>query len=153
MLVGNNRKNADKALDQTHWDDTDSPWYCVGRHPCKQLQTPQQWKDGARATFLYRPYISYRRLLHDRKHKTGIVAMESFMPPLKLLRVETYLDYLKTDNRRQRLCMFYFTLLFLRKTWDLKKVQLVVYNYSIKVILVLEIYRKVGVVMMALRIR
>ncbi|KAF9949650.1 hypothetical protein BGZ72_008598 [Mortierella alpina] len=86
-------------------------------------------------SFLYRPYILFRRLLEERKRVQGIDVLESQIPSFSRDGIHRYLDFMSNDGNRDRLLGFYMCPWFLRKSWDCRKAQLAAYDYGIKAIL------------------
>lgn len=86
-------------------------------------------------SFLYRPYIIFRRLLEQRKNAHGIDVLESQIPAFSRDGIHRYLDYMSQDGTRERLLSFYLCPWFLRKYWDCRKAQLAAYDFGIKAIL------------------
>ncbi|KAF9288572.1 hypothetical protein BGZ68_010950 [Mortierella alpina] len=86
-------------------------------------------------SFLYRPYILFRRLLEGRKRAQGIDLLESLIPSFSRDGIHRYLDYMSQDGVRDQLLDFYLCPWFLRKSWDCRKAQLAAYDYGIKAIL------------------
>ncbi|KAF9419685.1 hypothetical protein BGZ94_009337 [Podila epigama] len=87
-----------------------------------------------RRSFLYRPYILFRRRLEARKKEKGIDEIESKLPTMGLHTMDQYLQYLSQSDNRAKLTAFYNDTWF-QKKWDMKKAQMGAIDYGIKAIL------------------
>ncbi|KAF9941714.1 hypothetical protein BGZ70_006213, partial [Mortierella alpina] len=88
-----------------------------------------------RRSFLYRPYLIFKRRLEERKEEAGIDQVEARLPTMSLSTMDQYLQYLDHAGNRARLIAFYHDPWFSKKKWDVKKAQLAAMDHGIKALL------------------